>query len=182
MINFNMKTNFVGTIVLFFLSYFLLFIYFIFGYNALSLVFFWKLSLDWIISLVILVIVLILTIYIFKFKKLQKKVFRITKKDDISSETLNYLLTIFLAIFTITAFSWNHLILVLIIFLIYIAGSLYYLQPMLIILGYRVYKCKIEGDNNIMVITKNHFQKNKNYNFYELFENIYLLKETTNGN
>jgi hypothetical protein len=33
-----------------------------------------------------------------------------------------------------------------------------------------------------MIITKKQFKKDKNYDFYELFENIYLLKEIEDGN
>ncbi|MCK9568140.1 hypothetical protein M0R72_04270 [Candidatus Pacearchaeota archaeon] len=177
-----MKTSFLGSLILFFLSYFLLLIYFIFECELLNPIAFWKLNWAGVITIIILILALTFTVYIFKIKKLQKKVFRIIQKENISSETLNYLLTIFLAIFTITALSWSHLILVLLIFLVYIAGGLYYLQPILIIIGYRIYKCKIEGDNEIMIITKKQFKKDKNYDFYELFENIYLLKEIEDGN
>jgi len=172
-----MKSSFLGNLGLFIMSYYLIFVYFIFKSEYLTnLIAFKEISWTWIIFIGLTIIVLGLSLYLFKFKKLQKKVFRIACKNNLSSETLNYLLTIFLAFLAINELSWELIIFVGIIYLIYVMGEIYYLQPLLIPFGYKTYKCKIEGDNEIMVISKFPFSKNKNYNFEELFGNIYLLR------
>ena len=47
--------------------------------------------------------------------------------------------------------------------------------------GYKVYKCQIEGNNEIMIITKNHISQNKKYTLHELFDSTYILRNE-NGN
>jgi hypothetical protein len=178
-----MKASFLGNLSMFASSYYLVFVYLIFGVKSLNeKILFWKISYSWIIFASTLVIMIILILYLFKWKKLPTNRFQIIKKENTSAETLNYILTILLTIISITTFSWNLLILLLLIYLIYIAGSIYYLQPLLMLLGYKVFKCQIEGNNEIMIITKYHIRQNKKYTFHELFDSTYILRSDEDDN
>lgn len=165
---------------MFVLSYYLVFIYLIFGIKQLETkIILWKISVS--ISIIVLIISLAVIIlacfWLFKWRKLPKNTFHIVSKENTSGETLNYILTILLTIISITDFSWNLLILLVLVYLIYISGELYYLQPLLMIFGYKVYKCKIEKDNTILVITKNHISNDKKYTLDELFDSTYILRD-----
>lgn len=178
-----MKASLLGNLSMFASSYYLVFIYLIFGITSLNeKILFWKISYAWGVFISTLIIMIILISYLFKWKKLPTNRFQIIKKENTSAETLNYILTILLAIISINAFSWNLLILLLLIYLVYIARSIYYLQPLLMLFGYKVFKCQIEGNNEIMVITKNHIMQNKKYTFHELFDSTYILRSDEDDN
>jgi len=178
-----MIASFLGNIALFISSYYLVFVYLIFGNEYLnSTTLIWNIPYSWSIFITSLVIESILLLYLFKWKELPTNRFHVVKKENTSVETLNYILTILLAIVSINTFSWNLLVLLLLVYLIYVAGGIYYLQPLLVIFGYRVYKCRIEGEHEVMIITKDHITQNRKYTFHELFNSTYILKRGENDN
>lgn len=176
-----MKASLTGNLSMFVSSYYLVFVYLIFGNKYLNNTLLWIIPFSWTIFIITFIMIILLLLYLFKWKKLPTNRFQIVKKENTSAETLNYILTILLAILSITTFSWNLLILFLLIYLIYISGSIYYLQPLLMLFGYRVFKCQIEGNNEVMIITKEHITQNRKYTFHELFDSTYILKGGEDG-
>ena len=94
-----MKASFFGNISMFISSYYLVFVYLIFGNKYLNEnILFWKIPYSWSIFIVTFIIIFLLTSYLFKWKKLPTNRFQIIKKENTSAETLNYILTILLTI------------------------------------------------------------------------------------
>jgi hypothetical protein len=176
------KPNLLGTLLLFVMSYYLVLLYIVLRNEYLSeILIFNKLSLSWGISIILTALVAFVMLYLFRIKKLPKKTLKISEKNNYSSETLGYLLTVFLSLLFVNDLNWNLIVLAILLYFVYVAGEIYYLQPLLMIFGYRTHKCKIDGENEIMVISKTHFTKNKIYCFGELFGNVYLLRGLNDG-
>ncbi|NUN11920.1 hypothetical protein HUU53_04745 [Candidatus Micrarchaeota archaeon] len=119
-----------------------------------------------------------MTFYIFYVTKLPSKVFEITSIENLSAETLNYLVSIVLGVisYSIPFLSFKMLILLVLFYLTYLAGDIYYLQPILVVFGYKVYKCKIDGGNSVMLITKDDYVGKGKVETYEITKGIYLMR------
>lgn len=180
-----MKLSKFGKLVFFTLSYYLLFVILIVDNDTLKLkslnLKYFELGLNWFVLILLTLFVIFSIIYIFKIKKLPKKVFEINEIQNISSETLNYLITFVLGLFFFNGsfYSIKLVVLILLLYLIYQSGGIYYLQPLLMLFGHQVYKCKIENGNTIMILTKNRIKTGK-IELKELFEGIYLIKGGSN--
>jgi hypothetical protein len=181
-----MKLSKFGKLVFFILSYYLLFVILICENKSLKSISvplrYFSLTLNWVILLLLTLGVILSLSYIFLYKKLPKKVFHISEIKNISSETLNYLITFILGLFFFNGsfFSVKLWVLILLLYLIYQAGGIYYLQPLLMLFGYQVFKCEIDNGNSIMVLTKKRIEKG-NMELEELFEGIYLIRRKKNG-
>lgn len=177
-----MKLSRLGKFVFFILSYYLLFVILLIeNQNLKSKILdlkYFSIGSNWVILLALTVFVIVSILYIFHWKKLPKKVFEIKDIKNISTETLNYLVTFMLGLFFFTGsiYSMKLWILILLLYLIYQSGGIYYLQPLLMLFGYQVYKCKIDNGNTIMILSNNNIAIGKK-ELDEFFEGIYLLKE-----
>jgi len=177
-----MKPTLFGRTVLFLLSYYILFVFLICDYDVLNNeISFWKILVSWklIIFTILTLFVILASLYLFKWRKLPKRVFEITKVQNLSAETLNYLITIIMGLFFFTGNEslLKLVILLVLLFLVYQAGGVYYLQPLLMLFGFKVYKCSIENGNEIMIITKKK-PKLVKIEMNELFDDVFILKET----
>lgn len=175
-----MKPTRFGRIVLFLLSYYILFVFLICDYKGLEKTVdfrYFELSWSWIIFIVLTLVVFFMSMYLFKWRSLPKKVFEVTSVKNLSAETLNYLITIIMGLFFFSGdvSILKLIILLILLFLVYQAGGVYYLQPLLMLIGYKVYKCTIDGNNEIMVISKTKPLKEKK-EFKELFEEVYIIR------
>lgn len=177
-----MKLTWFGKIVFFVLSYYFLFVIILYDNIQLKRIsvnlYYFSLGLNWIICIILTIFVLCMTLYIFYQKKLPKKVFEIVSIQNLSAETLNYLVTVILGLFFFNSslISIKVIILILLLYLVYQTGGIYYLQPILILFGYKVYKCKIEGENEIMLIGREDQLKKGKREVNELFLGVYITK------
>ena len=169
-----------GRIVLFLLSYYILFVFLIWDYEGFEkTVNFRYFNLSWsgIIIIVLTLMVFSMSMYLFNWRSLPKKVFEVTSVKNVSTETLTYLITIIMGLlfFSRNVSGFKLIVLLVLLFLVYQAGGIYYLQPLLIPFGYKVYKCTIDGNNEIMVISRTKPLKEKK-EFKELFEDAYIIR------
>jgi len=68
------------------------------------------------------------------------------------------------------------IILLLMIGIIYLKSNLYYLNPTLLLFGYKIYKAK-SGDKSVVLIAKKILSKNtEKFSYKDLGNNIYLIK------
>ncbi|WMW21631.1 hypothetical protein RE476_09570 [Methanolobus mangrovi] len=166
-----------GKVILFLLSYYPLFAFIICDNKNLKEIDFRGISLNWILVIVLTLFVILLNYYLFFHKKWPKKVFEITKFENTSAETLNYLISFMIGLYFIedSLYSMKIIILLVLFYVVYQAGGTYYLQPILMLMDYKVYKCSIDNNNTVMVISKRKIGKNK-IELEELFEDVYIFK------
>ena len=110
--------------------------------------------------------------------------FTITKIENINYEHLTFLTTYIvpLVCFNFVAVRYQFVLLVLLVVIcaIYIKTDLFYANPTLALLGFKIYK--IEGNfedgirENIILISKDNLEKNKRCDYIKLDERIYYVK------
>jgi len=178
-----MKITRFGRFVMFVLSYYILFVFLIFESSELKdtillPILNFSIGLNWLIFIILSIFVIFSTSYIFFWRKLPKKVFEITEIRNLSAETLNYLVSLMMGLFFFNAsiYDFKIILLLVLLYLVYTAGGIYYLQPILMLFGYKVFKCKIENGNEIMLITKEEELTPGKKNLEELFNKVYLMR------
>lgn len=125
----------------------------------------------------------------FRFQGTSQIAFKITKIENIDYEHLTFLTTY---IVPLVCFNFDNIryqivlmILLVIIGIIYIRTDLFYANPTLAILRFRIYK--VSGDfvreekrSNIILITRENFQIGDEVKYIKLDERIYYAKKLTN--
>lgn len=141
-------------------------------------------TLNWQVVFFIFLISLALLSYVVfqnnsKYGTRQTKVF-----TDIVASDFDHLTFLSTYIIPLITFNLNELrsfivvfILLLMIGVIYLKSNLYYLNPTLLLFGYRVYKAK-SGDKSVILIIKGSLHNTTdNMPYKDLGNNIYLIKE-----
>lgn len=98
---------------------------------------------------------------------------------DSTSESLNYLVAIILGLTVgqVDPFLKINVWIILILFyLLYDTGGLFYIQPTLILLGYKVFKCEVNDEKEILVISKKTIKKDMNIKVHEITDKIVVFR------
>lgn len=137
----------------------------------------YSISINIILIILLSLFVIIFSYYFFKHRDLPNKVFEVKSVENLSSETLNYLLTIMLGLLFINGDVGllRLAIIFILLFLVYQAGGIYYLQPLLMLLGYKVYKCKVDDDKDVMIISKIMIKRERS-SYSELFDDVFIKR------
>lgn len=125
----------------------------------------------------------------FKIKGTTELPFKLTKIENIDYEHLTFLTTYIVPLVCFNFCSIRYLIVLLILLtiigIIYIRTDLFYANPTLAILRFRIYK--ISGDfvkqgtrENIIVITRDKLEMADNVKYIKLDDRIYYAKKETN--
>ncbi|WP_110312175.1 anti-phage protein KwaA [Dysgonomonas alginatilytica] len=121
-----------------------------------------------------------------KLKGTPELAFKITEIENIDYEHLTFLTTYIIPLvcfnFDSVRYELVLLIVLIIIGIIYIRTNLYYANPTLAILGFRIYK--VTGDfvrigtrNNIVLITRDKLDKSDRVKYIKLDPNIFYAKK-----
>lgn len=153
-----------------------------------------KLLVDNVIPVLCLIALLIGAIayydFNYKLEGTQELAFRIAEIENIDYEHLTFLTTY---IVPLVCFNFDNvryqivlLLLLCVIGMIYIRTDLFYANPTLAILRFRIYKISgefINGTtrNNIILITRDQLVKNARVTYIKLDERIYYAKLVNNG-
>lgn len=138
---------------------------------------------NWQVTFFIFLIVLALLSYVIfqndsnYGKKASKQFTEITASDF---DHLTFLSTYIIPLIT---FNLNEprsfvvvLVLLLMIGIIYIKSNLYYLNPTLLLFGYRVYKAKSDSKSVVLIIKGSISKMSEQMQYKDLGNNIYLIK------
>lgn len=191
-----MKNNLLFKLLLFNLSLFPLYFIFIFQYvdfefyeKEFSLYTFYELFKTFvcinkiIIFLVLLIFIGYLGFYVFnknnRYNREDAKIFYDIETKDF--DHLTFLSTYIIPLITFNLINTRSFIVVclllIMIGIIYIKSNLYYLNPTLLLFGYKIYKAK-ENGRNLVLITKNVIlDAQVESKYIDLGNNIYFLKD-----
>jgi hypothetical protein len=111
---------------------------------------------------------------------------KIVSIQNLNFETLSFLITYIIPIVTFDLDfdldkNRNLLMFLLVLFLIgwiYIKTNMFYTNPSLAVLGFRIYKVDTEGTHDMTVIVKGKLKKGDNIYPIYLDDNIYFIKKT----
>lgn len=112
---------------------------------------------------------------------------KIVKIDNVSVDTMSFVASYF---FPLVSFSvndkWRHLLVLVLLFIligmIYIKSNIYYLNPTLVILGYKIYQVewKMSGCHNVsksIVISRKKLDINDSFGYLSIdSETLYVVK------
>lgn len=120
----------------------------------------------------------------YQLKKSTDMPFLITKVENINYEHLTFLTTYIVPLVCFNFIEIRYqivlLILLIVICIIYVKTDLFYANPTLALLGFKIYKVdgKFENENRegIILICKNNLSKNMRCDYIQLDERIYYAK------
>ena len=101
--------------------------------------------------------------------------YNIIQVKDTTSESLNYLVAIVLGLVIGTTDPFSKIstwVLLLLFYLLYDTGGLFYIQPTLILLGFKVFKCEVNGQHETLIISRHDIKKGLKVKVFEITEKI----------
>ncbi len=133
------------------------------------------------ISLGLLVLLNLILILIFRrvAKKINQKKVNIKEMKDKTSDALNYVFPYIIAFIGFEFQTWQDwvmfLLLIFIIFTIYTNSNLIFINPMLNLIGYKIYKIVTIDNSSIIILSKKKkIDKNSILTIKNISDNIYL--------
>lgn len=115
----------------------------------------------------------------YKLKGSGSLAFKITSIENVNHEHLTFLATYIIPLVCFNFDNTRYIIVLSVVFIIigaiYIKTNIYYANPTLALLGFRIYRIQIErtADQDIIVITKNELTKNDKISIICFDEKVY---------
>lgn len=111
---------------------------------------------------------------------------KITKIENVNYEFLTFLTTYIIPLicfdFSNTRYKIVFIILLIIIGIIFVKMDLYVANPILAIMGYRLYRVNVDKNNkDILVISKSKLFNNDSIDWIKLDDNCWYVKRRSNG-
>ncbi|MBA2846469.1 putative membrane protein [Methanococcus maripaludis] len=184
------ELNLKGKILFFYTSYHLPLLILIINNNSISNVNVMGHNLKFWLAVISIIIAIIAMFLIWNMKK-ETESFQIKKIQNITNESMSYVVTIIIGlcyqnlnIFSnyqiphwkkVPFFDIGFILLVILLGAVYFGSKAYYMQPYFIFLNYGIYKCEIDGDREIVVISQEKPEK-KPVNLSQIHGDVYLLR------
>ena len=110
---------------------------------------------------------------------LPAKEYQVANVSDSTSESLNYLIAIIIGLTlggTNPFIKINIWVILVLFYLLYDTGGLFYIQPTLILMGYKVLKCQSDEDQEVSIITRKHIKKDTKIKIFEITNNMVVYR------